>query len=113
MKLTIFAKKLVTKEGKTYYRYISTLKRMAENGEVEEISTQVKFKEECGAPKGESCPMNIILDKKDANFRSKIETYVDKETGEEKDYLKKTLWISKWEEGEPYVDTSMDEFIEE
>ena len=111
MQIPIFAKKKVTKEGKIFYRYITTLKRRTEDGDVEEVTTEVKFKEDCGAPKGEECPVNILVEKKDCNYREKIDTYTD-EDGVEKDYLKKVLWVSSWNLGEPYVDTSMDDFIE-
>lgn len=111
MKLTIFAKKLTSKDGRTFFRYITTLNRKCEDGTVEEVTTQVKFREDCGAPKGDECPMNIIVDKKDCNYREKIETYTS-EDGDERDYKKKTLWISGWTKGEPYVDTSMDEFVD-
>ena len=113
MKLTIFSKKLTSKDGRTFYRYITTLKRKAEDGSIEEVTTSVKFREECGAPKGDACPMNIIVDKEDCNYREKVETYHDQD-GEEQAYLNKTLWISGWTESpEKYVDTSMDQFVEE
>ena len=111
MKLTIFAKKLTSKDGRTYFRYSTTLKRKNEDGEVEEVYTTVKFREECGSPAGASCPMNIVVDKTDCNYREKIKTYTS-EDGDEKDYLEKVLWIAAWTQGEAYVDTSMDYFVE-
>ena len=113
MELAVFAKKLTTKEGKSFYKYSTTLKRRNESGEIEEVKTAVKFREDCGAPKGENCPINIIVDKADCGYTEKIKTYTDEETGEEKDFLQKELWVRDWKEGSPYVDHSMDEFIEE
>ena len=111
MKLTIFAKKLTSKNGRDFYRYITTLTRKCPDGTTEDVTVQVKFRDECGAPKGESCPVNIIVDKKDCNYREKIKTYTA-EDGDEKDYQEKVLWVAAWTLGEPYVDTSMDEFVD-
>lgn len=104
MELTVFAKKRVTREGKTFYNYLSTVKKAGE-----EITVQLKFKEACGQPKAEECPLNILLDKKDANFTSKTIHVKDDETGEEKEYSKNVIWISDWKIGSEYVDHSMDD----
>ena len=106
MELTIFAKKRKTKEGKDFTAYFTKLTK--KTGEV--ITTSVKFREDCGAPKRENCPMNIVVDKSHANFVEKGITYEDSE-GIEKDGIDRTLWISEWTEGELYVDTSLDEFV--
>ena len=55
--------------------------------------------------------MNIEFEKVDANYREKVERYNDATTGEEKETTRRVLWISNWSEGEPFIDTSMDEFI--
>ena len=106
MQATIFAKKMTSKDGRQFNRYITTLTKQ----DGTEVVMNVKFQEKCGEPK-DNCPCNIVFDKKDANFREKLEKYTDKETGEAKEALSRTLWISAWEYGEPYVDTSMDEFV--
>ena len=105
MRATIFSKKMQTKEGRNYNRYITKLTKV--DGSV--VTMAVKFREECGEPK--NCPCNIVFDKANANFSEKVQTYIDKETGEEKEAVSKVLWINAWTEGEPYVDTSMDEFV--
>lgn len=105
MKLAIFAKKLTSKEGRPFAKYFTTLTKKSG----EEIMVQVKFREDCGAPKPEECPMNIVVDKTNCNYREKTSSYVD-EDGNEEEYTAKTLWVSAWTMGEPYVDTSMDEF---
>ena len=107
MELTIFAKKRVSKEGKDFTTYFTKLTKV----DGEEITTTVKFREECGAPKREQCPMNIVADKTDCNFVEKGVTYKDSE-GNDKEAIERVLWISKWTEGEKYVDTSMDAFVD-
>lgn len=106
MEQTIFAKQRTSKEGNKFYTYFTTLKK----ADGTEITTEVKFKEECGAPDGKACPMNIKFDKADANFSEKTVTYTDA-NGEEQEAIRRKLWISKWTEGEEYVDTSMDDFV--
>lgn len=106
LELTIFAKKMQTKDGKPYNRYLTTLP----NDEV----VSVKFREEAGNPK--DCPMNIVIKKGDCNLAPKKYTVevVNKETGEvtEESRESRVLWVSKWVKSENvYVDTSMDEFF--
>ena len=97
MKALIFAKKRRTKEGKEFYGYIATLT----NKDGEEQTIGAKFKEECGNPKPEACPLYIEFEKEDANISTKNETQVSR----------KTLWISKYIiSDEKYVDHSLDDF---
>ena len=106
MKALIFAKKRRTKEGKEFYGYIATLT----NKDGEEQTIGCKFKEECGNPKPEACPLYIEFDKEDANISTKKETQID-EVGEETQVARKTLWISKYIiSDEKYVDHSLDDF---
>ena len=104
MELTIFGKKRTSKDGRDFATYFAKLKK--KTGEV--ITTSVKFREECGAPSLKDCPMNIVVDKSKANFVEKGITY-EKE-GMECEGIDRTLWISEWTEGAPYVDTSLDDF---
>lgn len=121
MQFAIFAQKKVTKEGKQFYRYLTTLKRKVEGQEQpEEVVMEVKFTEAAGKPDGSLCPMNIVVDKRMATFSSRQEKYtvkVEDEDGnkhdEERVATKNLLWVKAWEEGEEYVDHSMDDFIEE
>lgn len=99
MQLTIFAKKR-TKEDRTFYNYLSHIVRTSTG---EEIPIQVKFPEEI-RPKPADCPMNIIVEKENANLSTR---------NYEKDGVSKvaySLWVSKWEPGEPYEDHSLDDF---
>lgn len=111
MELTIFAKKCTTKEGKLFYRYISKLTKK----DGTELTATVKFREECGSPKGEKCPMIIAVNKSDCNFSSRTNVQMVKDEDgneEEREYITNTLWVSAWSDtGKEYVDTSMDEFI--
>lgn len=104
MKIAIFAKRRQIKgdNPRTFYNFLSTLTN--KNGD--EIPVQVRFKESCGMPKPEKCPMNIIVDKADANLVSR--EYRVQDTGEVRTVH--TLWVAKWVEGEPYVDHSLDDF---
>ena len=103
MNIVVFAKKRNTKEGKIFYTYLSKLTKK----DGTEVTCAVKFRDECGAPRPEVCPCNLIIEKGDCNFSSKAS--VNDETGEI--LTSNTLWVNKWEMGDPYVDHSMDEFI--
>lgn len=102
MQITVFAKKRHTEEGKTFFSYLSKL--VKKDGT--EVTTAVKFREDCGQPRGESCPCNIIVEKGDCNFSTKCIT--NEETGEI--ITSNTLWVNRWEMGDPYIDHSMDDF---
>lgn len=102
MQITIFAKKRQTKEGKSFFTYLSTLTKR--NGE--EVPIQVKFREDAGQPKGENCPCNIIVEKADANLTRR--TYTDSETAEIRE--SNVLWVSAWKPGDAYVDHSLDDY---
>lgn len=102
MEITIYAKKRTTDEGKAFHSYLSTLTR--KDGDTQTVS--VKFRDDAGKPKPENCPMNIKFDKGDANLSTK--EFVREDTGEIG--LSYTLWVSKWEQGAPFVDHSLDDF---
>lgn len=102
MNLTIFAKKRTSSEGKTFYTYLTTLTKKSG----EELRCSVKFRQDCGSPRGEECPMNIIVPKSGANLS--VERYTDDETGELLETAR--LWVNEWKKGEAYVDHSLDEF---
>ncbi len=104
MKVTVFAKRRKTEEGRQFTTYVAKL--LKKDGS--ELSAGVKFREECGAPKAENCPMIIEIPKDKANLSPR--TYTDAKTGEEKTSF--DLWVSEWRESEEkYVDHSLDEFI--
>lgn len=106
MKVTIFAQKKKTKEGREFYTYLASLTKK----DGEEVKVEAKFREECGAPDPKSCPIILEVEKSDANISEKEETYED-ELGETKKTTRRRLWISKWiESEEKFVDHSMDDF---
>ena len=100
MQLTIFAKKR-TKDDRTFYNYLSHITRSSTG---ESIAVQVKFPEEI-RPKPADCPMNIIVDKENANLSTRNYTKNDGTAG-----TAYSLWVGKWSEGEPYEDHSLDDF---
>lgn len=102
MKLTVFAKKRTTAEGKKFMTYISRLEK--KDGST--VTTAVKFREECGVPA--EFPCIIEVNKTDCNMSTK--EVVDKDTGVI--YVNNTLWVKAWKPtNEKFEDTSMDDFI--
>ena len=100
MEISVFAKKKQTKTGKVFYTYLTTLKK--KDGTDDRI--EVKFREDCGVP--DHFPINIEVEKKDINISKKMKNRED--TGEV--FEIRTLWVSQWREGSPYVDTSLDDY---
>ena len=111
MEITIFAKKRNTKEGKVFYNFLATITKKDGTSQV----CTVKFRDDAGTPKAENCQMNILVQKDGCNLSSKKfqRQVVDEATGElsteQGEAL--TLWISKWAQGQPYVDHSMDDYF--
>lgn len=109
MEITLFSKKRVTREGKPFYSFLTTLKRK----DGTDLVCAVKFRDEAGTPKPENCPMNILVDKSKASLSvKKFDRQVtDPETGEISTEQGKsyTLWVSSWLPGGPYVDHSLDD----
>lgn len=101
MEISIFSKRCQTREGKTFFKYLSTLKTKAG----EPLPVQVKFRDECGSPKPDTCPCNIIVTKEQCNL-SKRE-YTREDTGEV--CTARVLWVNGWKPGSAYVDHSMDD----
>ena len=102
MEIAVFAKRCTGKDNKTFYRYLSSLTK--KDGTAQTVA--VSFRDEAGQPRPEKCPMNIIISKGDVNLASK--TFVREDTGEVGTSY--TLWVTKWKEGSPYVDHSLDEY---
>ena len=103
MEITVFAKKRQNAEGKSFTTFLTRMKNKR-TGENETLS--VKFREECGKPKAEQCPINIVFEKCDGNVSKSV--FVKNDTGEE--CTVSTLWLSKWSEGSKYVDNSLDDY---
>lgn len=104
MKVTVFAKKKTTQEGKTFYTYIG---RMLNKKSGEEVSVQIKFKEDCGAPKPDKCPCILEIPKEMANLSR--QKYGEAEDGAP--LYSHTLWVSEWHNtNEKFIDHSLDDF---
>ena len=104
MELTIFAKKRTNREGKHFYGYLTQLTK--KDGSTQVVS--VSFKESCGSPKPEECPVNIKVNKSCANLTAK--KFEREDTGEEA--VSYTLWVNSWVRSETtYVDHSLDEYV--
>ena len=88
MEITVFAKKKQTKTGKVFFTYLTTLKKK----DGTEDKMEVKFREEAGIP--DSFPCNLVINRED--------------TGEV--FETRTLWVTKWTQGTPYIDTSLDDY---
>lgn len=103
MKITVFAKKRTTADGKKFYNFLSRL--VKKDGS--DIVVSVKFPEE-DTPKVDECPLNIEFDKHDANLDIKTITKEDGTTVESR-----TLWVKSFTRSkDKYVDTSLDDFVE-
>lgn len=101
MKITIFAKKRQSNDGKVFYNYLATLPKK----DGTEQTVTVKFRQDVVRPKPEMCPMNILVMKEDASISKRTYQTESGETG-----TAYTMWIGEWQQGDPYVDTSFDEF---
>lgn len=101
MIIAVFAKKGNTKEGKVFYNYLATLTKKDGN----KLPVRVKFREECGAPKADKCPMNIEVERDKMNLSTR--EFVREDTGEVGTSYE--LWVSAWKEGPVYIDHSMDD----
>lgn len=102
--IALFAKKVQSKDGGIFYKYLTTLTR--KDGST--FSCQVKFKgDDKNKPDTTKCPMNIIVSRESANLVKRA--LVDKETAEVYDAF--TLWVSEWTEGDAYVDHSLDDIV--
>lgn len=103
MNVTIYAKNRTTKEGKPFYNYLT---RMMQKSTGEIVTVQVKFREDCGSPKADQCPMIIEVPKGKANMSTR--EFKD-EFGDTK--IARTMWVSEWTKSKTeFVDNSMDDY---
>lgn len=102
MKITVYAKNHKTHDGRSFATYVTRL--VKKDGS--EVSTALKFNN--GTPIPGTFPCNLIIEKDDANYTERVKTY--EKDGETKEYTERTLWVKKWEMGEPFEDHSLDDF---
>ena len=107
MQKVIYAKKRRThgdenNKSREFYTYLTQCVRKSTG---ETFTAEVKFRMDCGAPKGEDCPLVIEIPKGGANLTK--HEFTDSETGEMR--ASNTIWISAYTVVGKYVDTSMDD----
>lgn len=101
MEITIYAKNKKTAEGRSFRIYLSRLTNKR-TGEV--VPVRVNFKE--GLPLPTVFPVNIVVQKKDANL---AETHYRDDEGEER--VARSLWVNAYEMGNPFEDHSLDDYV--
>lgn len=101
MQITIYAKKRTSKDGRSFYNFLT---RLTNQKTMETITPQVRFNEG-EAPKPEDCPINIVVPKGSSSLSTR--TFTDRNGGQGIGY---TLFVKEWQAGDPYVDHSMDDF---
>lgn len=104
MEITVFAKERKTSTGKTFWGYLTRLTNK-KTGEIETIG--VRFRQSCGQPDPDKCPMNVVVEKGNCNISE--QSYEREDTGETA--ISKALWITSWKEGSKYVDHSTDDYF--
>lgn len=103
MRIDVFAKNLTSKDGRPFKTYSGKLT----NKSGDEVFVNIKFREDAGKPLNNPC--TIVVDKAGCNLVEKKEQYTDKDTGEVKEAIRRTLWVSKFNE-EEFIDTSLDDY---
>lgn len=102
MKVAVFAKKKQTKDGRPFTSYVGKLKKK----DGSELYVEIKFREECGAPKPEQLPAYIEFDKPEGNLSTRAYTTQEGDEG-----VSFRLWLSGWRfSDEKFEDHSLDEF---
>ena len=105
MKITVFAKRIKTKDGKSFIEFVTSLER--KDGTKQYMRAMYSGKDKNKAFDADMCPMIIEFDKANANVSTK--TFVSKTGEERKNY---TLWIKDYTKtNEVYVDHTLDDFI--
>ena len=105
MKTTVFAKRIKTKDGKSFIEFVTSLER--KDGTKQYMRTMYSGKDRNKEFNADECPMIIEFDRSNANVSTK--TYVSK-TGEKRENY--TLWIKDYNRtNETYVDRTLDDFI--
>ena len=104
MKVTVFAKKRKTSDGKTFNVFVT--KMINKDGEAFYVTVKAPEDDEI---KANECPLNIEFDKANANLTHTKDT-IETDDGV-REYVHHTLWLKKYtRSAEKYVDTSLDDF---
>lgn len=103
MNITVFAKKRTSEEGRKFLSYFGRLKKK----DGSDLSVGIRFRDTCPGPKQEDCPMNVIVEKSDANLSERH--YEDEDSGEIRTAY--TLWVAQWvPDPNEFEDHSLDDF---
>lgn len=100
MRLEVFGKTRLNKDGKPFTTYLSRITNM-KTGEI--ISVQIKFRTSVEVPK--DFPFVANIEKKNANLIKENWENENGETG-----VKHILWVSAVKSYEDYVDHTLDDF---
>ena len=101
MTIDVFTKLRQTKDGKAFQAYFGTLKK--NNGD--EVHVTIKFREGVEIP--DEFPVTMVSDKKNMNLAHRV---VEVNGNPNVFY---TLWVRKVDQWIPYIDTSLEEFLDE
>ena len=105
MKTTVFAKKVKTNNGKTFFTFVTSMEK--KDGSKQYMNVMYSGDDKNKKFDPEDCPVVIEFDKANANVGST--TYTTKEGEERKRY---TLWLKDYTVSEEkYVDHSLDDFF--
>lgn len=105
MKTAIFAKRVKTRDGKTFVTFVTNLER--KDGSKQYMRVMYSGKDRNKVFDTDICPVLIEFNREDANVSA--ETYTDKSGEERKSY---TLWVKDYTvSDEKFVDHSLDDFI--
>lgn len=105
MKTTIFAKKIKTNDGKTFFTYVTSLEK--KDGSKQYMKVMYSGKDKNKSFDSENCPVIIEFDKANANISTT--KYISRDGEDKKRY---TLWLKDYQvSSEKYVDHSLDDFI--
>lgn len=105
MKTTVFAKKVKTNDGKSFFTFVTSLPK--KDGTSQYMKVMYSGKDKNKSFDSDSCPVVIEFDRKNANISTTI--YTTKEGDKRNCY---TLWIQDYKvSDEKFVDHSLDDFI--
>lgn len=100
MRLEVFGKQRINKDGKPFTTYLSRITNM-KTGEI--VPVQIKFRTEVEVPK--ELPFIANIDRKNANLVKEDWENEKGETG-----VKNVIWVSEVKSYEEYIDHTLDDF---
>lgn len=105
MKTTVFAKKVKTNDGKSFFTYVTSLEKKDGSKQYMKVMYSGKDKNKSFDP--ETCPVVIEFDRDKANISTTSGT-----TKDGKEWKRYTLWLKDYTVSEEkFVDHSLDDFI--